>query len=315
MHFDDLDLNLLRVFDIMMREGSVTRTAERMGRTQSAISHSLGKLRILFRDELFTRDGAVMRATPRAVELLSEISGALSTIRSSIDRHHVFDPSSTRRNFRVGLTDYHAMVFVPGLLREFARRAPLATLNIIPANGSEILNVIHLRQVDCVLTGASIRDDPRVQRIELGQDRLLCAVWSGSMIAKRGLTLDAYLAASHLQISADGVSGGLADIALKDAGLRRNIVATISNYLILPRVLRGTEFITHCGDGILHILDDASDVTVVAPPLEINNVSTSLLLQHHMATDPGIVWLTQVISEIYDESQFTKAEIMKTRAL
>ncbi|MBB4572685.1 LysR family transcriptional regulator [Rhizobium lentis] len=315
MQFDDLDLNLLRVFDIMMRERSVTRTAERLGRTQSAISHSLGRLRMLFRDDLFTRDGSVMCPTPRAVELLSEISGALSTIRSSIDRHQMFDPASTRRNFRVGLTDYHAMVFVPGLLREFARQAPHATLNIIPANGIEILNAIHLRQVDCALTGASIRDDPRVARIELGQDRLLCAVWSGSAIAMHGLTLDAYLAASHLQISADGVSSGLADIALKAAGLKRNIVATISNYLILPWVLRGTEFITHCGDGILHILDDASEVKVVAPPLKIENVSTSLLLQHHMATDPGMIWLTQVISQIYDGSQKTKVEIMKAQVL
>lgn len=315
MHFEDLDLNLLRVFDVMMREGSVTRTAERLGRTQSAISHSLGKLRILFRDELFTRDGSVMRPTARAVELVSEVSVALNAIRSSIDRHQLFDPATTRRNFRVGLTDYHAMVFIPGLLREFSRRAPNATLNVIPANGIEIVNAIQLRQLDCAVTGASIKDDPRVQRIEMGQDRLLCAVWSKSAIARQELTLDAYLAASHLQISADGVSAGLADAALNAVGLRRNVVATISNYLTLPWVLRGTELITHCGDGILQILDDASEVKVIAPPLKIENVSTALLLQPHMVGDPGIVWLKQILSEIYNEFQHKKSETIKARSL
>ncbi|TIL59993.1 MAG: LysR family transcriptional regulator [Mesorhizobium sp.] len=138
MSFDDLDLNLLRVFNVMMRERSVTRTACELGRTQSAISHSLSRLRHLFGDKLFTRDGGVMRPTPRAVELLPDISAGLATIRASIDRHQTFDPATTRRNFRVGLTDYHAMIIIPRLLREFSRQAPGATLNIIPANGLDI---------------------------------------------------------------------------------------------------------------------------------------------------------------------------------
>ncbi|TIS39941.1 MAG: LysR family transcriptional regulator [Mesorhizobium sp.] len=241
MNFVDMDLNLLRVFDVMMRERSVTRAATELGRTQSAVSHSLAKLRSLLQDELFTRDGGEMRPTPRAVELLSDISAALATIRASIDRHQVFKPATTRRNFRVGLTDYHAMIFIPGLIREFSRQAPNATLNVIPANGPDIGSSVYLRQVDCALTGAAIRDDPSLLKVELGQDRLFCAVWSGSKIARTGMTLEAYLANSHLQISADGQAEGLADAAMKQHGLRRNVVATISNYLVLPWALRGTE--------------------------------------------------------------------------
>ena len=176
MNFDDLDLNLLRVFDVMMRERSVTRTADELGRTQSAISHSLAKLRHLFRDELFTRDGGAMRPTPRAVELLSDISVALTAIRASIDRHQIFDPATTRRNFRIGLTDYHAMTFIPGLIREFAKRAPNATLNVIPANGGEGGSSVYLRQVDCAVTGAAIKDEPGLVKVELGQDRLFLSL-------------------------------------------------------------------------------------------------------------------------------------------
>lgn len=313
MSFNDLDLNLLRVFDVMMRERSVTRTAHELGRTQSAISHSLSRLRHLFHDKLFTRDGGVMRPTPRAVELLPDISAGLAAIRASIDRHQIFDPATTRRNFRVGLTDYHAMIIIPRLLREFSTQAPHATLNIIPANGIEIASSLHLRQIDCALTGAVIKDDPSLLKIELGQDRLFCAVWSGSEIARSTMSLETYLSASHLQVSADGVSSGLADAALKELGLRRNVVATISNYLALPWVLRGTELVAHCGDGVLQILDEASEVTLLSPPVPIPNVSAWLLLHPQMATDPGTVWLKEILSKIYGESQKKKNEILAKR--
>jgi DNA-binding transcriptional LysR family regulator len=313
MNFNDLDLNLIRVFEVMMRERSVTRTALELGRTQSAISHSLSRLRLLFRDKLFTRDGGVMRPTPRAVELLPDISAGLAAIRASIDRHQVFDPATTRRNFRVGLTDYHAMIIIPRLLQEFSRQAPHATLNIIPANGIEIASSLHLRQIDCALTGAVIKDDPNILKIELGQDRLFCAVWSGSDIARSTMPLETYLSASHLQVSADGVSSGLADAALKELGLRRKVVATISNYLALPWVLRGTELVAHCGDGILQILDEASEVTLLAPPIPIPHVSAWLLLDPQMATDPGTAWLRDVLTIIYRDSQIMKREVISQR--
>ncbi|MER9655181.1 LysR family transcriptional regulator [Mesorhizobium sp. M0152] len=303
MNYNDIDLNLLRVFDVMMRERGVTRAATELGRTQSAVSHSLSKLRYLLQDELFTRDGGEMRPTPRAVELLSNISAALATIRASIDRHQIFNPATTRRNFRVGLTDYHAMVFIPGLIREFSRQAPGATLNVIPANGPEIGSSVYLRQVDCALTGAAIRDDPGLLKVELGQDRLFCAVWSGSKIARNAMTLETYLASSHLQISADGLAEGLADAALKQMGLRRKVVATISNYLVLPWALRGTELITHCGDAILQMLDDRSEVTLVPPPLPVSNVNAWLIVHRQMANDPGTKWLREIIMGIYNESR------------
>ncbi|MBX5182557.1 MULTISPECIES: LysR family transcriptional regulator [unclassified Rhizobium] len=310
MSSDDVDLNLLRVFDVLMQERSVTSAADHLGRTQSAVSHSLAKLRIIFKDELFTRDGGLMRPTPRALELIGGISDALGKIRTSIGRYKVFDPATTERKFRVGLTDYHAMIFLPGLIREFSRQAPHATLNVIPANRAEAESADYFRQVDCTLTGASLKDDPNLTKTELGQDRMLCAVWSGSQIAKVPLSLEDYLTASHLQISADGLSEGLADGALKERGLRRKVVATISNYLVMPWVLRGTDLITHCGDGIFQMLDEASEVTLLSPPIPIPSVSTNLVTHRQMSADQGTLWLRRLITELYHAAQIRKNELI-----
>lgn len=310
---DDIDLNLLRVFDMLMQERSVTRAADHLGRTQSAISHSLAKLRIIFKDELFTRDGALMRPTPRALELIGDLSEALGKIRAAIGRYRVFNPLTTTRNFRVGLTDYHAMIFIPGLIREFSKQAPQATLNVIPANRAEAESADYFRQVDCTLTGARLKDDPNLTKTELGQDRILCAVWSGSEIARSALSLDRYLSASHLQISADGLSEGLADGALGERGLRRKVVATISNYLVMPWALRGTDLITHCGDGIFQMLDGTSEVTLLSPPIPIPSVSASLVIHRQMVTDQGTLWLRRLITELYHAAQIRKNEVILAR--
>ncbi len=315
MSLDDVDLNLLRVFDVLMQERSVTGAADYLGRTQSAVSHSLAKLRILFKDELFTRDGGSMRPTPRALELATDLSDALAKIRASIGRYKVFDSTTTERKFRVGLTDYHAMIFIPRLIREFSEQAPHATLNVIPANRVEAETTDYFRQVDCTLTGANLRDDPSLVKVELGQDRLLCAVWSGSQMARSPLSLETYLSASHLQISADGLSEGLADRALRDRGLRRKVVATISNYLVMPWVLRGTELITHCGDGILQMLDETSEVTLLSPPIPISSVSANLVIHRQMAADQGTLWLRRLITELYHTAQIKKNEVILANKL
>ncbi|MGF6175411.1 LysR family transcriptional regulator [Ensifer sp. 4252] len=313
MPSDDIDLNLIRVFDVLMQEGSVTRAAETLGRTQSAVSHSLAKLRILFKDELFIRDGGVMRPTPRALELATDLSDALGRIRATIGRYKIFDPATTERKFRVGLTDYHAIIFIPGLIKEFSKQAPRATLNVIPANRVEGESTDYFRQVDCTLTGANVKDDPSLLKVELGQDRLLCAVWSGSQIARNPLSLETYLSAPHLQISADGLSEGLADPALSERGLRRNVVATISNYLVMPWALRGTELITHCGDGILQMLDETSEVSLLPPPIPISSVSANLVIHRQMAADQGTLWLRRLITELYHAAQIRKNEVILSK--
>ncbi|MFL5015185.1 MAG: hypothetical protein ACJ8EW_03145, partial [Rhizobium sp.] len=104
------------------------------------------------------------------------------------------------------------------------------------------------------------------------------------------------------------LSEGLADGALKERGLRRKVVATISNYLVMPLALRGTDLITHCGDGIFQILDEANEITLLSPPIPIPSVSASLVVHRQMAADQGILWLRRLITELYHAAQISKNE-------
>ncbi|PSH70871.1 LysR family transcriptional regulator [Phyllobacterium brassicacearum] len=289
-----------------MREGTVTTAAERLGRTQSAVSHSLGKLRALFKDKLFIRDGRSMKPTPRAVELSDEISDALESIRATIDRYQSFVPSETKRIFRVGLLDYHGAMVVPELIKRFRVEAPHASLHVMPSSKEEVGRLVLSRKMDCAITPNFDRPDPNLLLSEVGRDELVCAIWSGSELARQPLTLQSYLEATHIQMSADGRSEGLADKALREVGLKRKVAATIPNYLIIPWVLRGSGLITHCADSIVLLLDEHSQVSFVKAPLELPSMPISLIIHKQMAGDPATAWLKWLIEKIYADREVRK---------
>src|ERR1700741_3459721 len=95
-----IDLNLLRVFDALLEEGSVTRAGSRLGLSQSAVSHSLNRLRALLGDDLFLRTSSGIRPTARATEIGPEVHAALRQIQSALSVKS-FDPATTEQSFTI----------------------------------------------------------------------------------------------------------------------------------------------------------------------------------------------------------------------
>ena len=100
MNVRDVDLNLLRVFDAVLREGGVTPAASLLGLTQPAVSNALARLRKLFGDALFVRTPAGMEPTPFARELAEPVRQALALLESALAHGPGFDPASASRAFR-----------------------------------------------------------------------------------------------------------------------------------------------------------------------------------------------------------------------
>jgi DNA-binding transcriptional LysR family regulator len=130
MNFAAFDLNLLRVFDALMRERNVTRAGERLGLSQPAVSTALNRLRAAFADELFVRMGGIMEPTPRAIALAEPIREALRRLEVVVGSSMPFDPSSAQREFVVSGTDYVSYLIAPPLLTSDQDR----TWNSCPPN-------------------------------------------------------------------------------------------------------------------------------------------------------------------------------------
>ncbi|AGS24399.1 LysR family transcriptional regulator [Rhizobium etli] len=305
-----IDLNLLRTFDVLMRERSVTRSADRLGRTQSAISHALGRLREVFQDELFTRESGIMEPTARAKELAEVISRSLHEIRIAVDRHLNFDPSTTSRNFRIGLSDYTAITYLPALIETFSKLAPKASLNVVHAREPDALGSLKSREVECAVLGNARLDAEDFEIVELSRDPMVCGGWKGNS-AITDMTLDRYLTSPHLQISADGIAAGVADITLQRLGLYRKVVATIPHYLVAPWVMKGTNLISVFGDGVLLALTEESETAIVPPPIALPDVTISLIFDKANELDPGHRWFRDLIRTVSEKQRMLKQGVYK----
>jgi LysR family transcriptional regulator, mexEF-oprN operon transcriptional activator len=120
------DLNLLVVFDVLMTERSVTRAADRLGRTQSAVSHSLSRLREQFGDPLLLKSGVRMQPTPLALELIEQARPMLGGLQRVLSPQQVFDPGKSNRVFRLAVPDFALTLFADLLTRLHAEAPDVA---------------------------------------------------------------------------------------------------------------------------------------------------------------------------------------------
>lgn len=130
IHLRNLDLNLLRVFMALLEEQSATRAGERLGLTQSAVSHALGRLRLALGDDLFVRGSSGLQATPRALEISQPVRAALKLLEEAVAPAR-FDPATTERVFNVAASAYACSVLMPGVVRRLLDEAPGAKLHLL----------------------------------------------------------------------------------------------------------------------------------------------------------------------------------------
>jgi len=137
----DIDFNLLRVFDALIELRSVTRVADRLGLTQSAVSHSLGRLRRMLDDPLFVRGPRGLQASTRAEQIAPRIRASLQELRDALAPDH-FVPSSATKTFTIAAGAYFCTLIIPALLERLRREAPAVTLRVVPLieNGTTMLD-------------------------------------------------------------------------------------------------------------------------------------------------------------------------------
>jgi DNA-binding transcriptional LysR family regulator len=134
-----LDLNLLVAFDALLAEGSVTRAAVRVGVGQPSMSHALGRLRQLLKDELFVRAPDGMKPTPRALALAEPIRGALCAIQATLLQERGFDPAGAERSFVLGMPDSVEVALLPRLMAHLEAEAPKVLVRVRSIDRFDVL--------------------------------------------------------------------------------------------------------------------------------------------------------------------------------
>jgi len=151
MHIKDLDLNLLRIFDAVYRQRSVSRAAEALGLSQPAVSQGLSRLRLVMKDALFTRAGRGVAPTASADALAHAVQQALALVSEALHGATRFDAESARRTFHLHMSDIGESEFWPGLMTEVRRLGPEVRIETRQLEYAQIENALDAGTIDLAL--------------------------------------------------------------------------------------------------------------------------------------------------------------------
>jgi DNA-binding transcriptional LysR family regulator len=297
MSVDRLDLNLLRVFQILDAERNVTRAAARLGLTQSAASNALRRLRAAFRDDLFQRTPAGMEPTALARELAAPIRAALDSVRAALELNRPFDPATARDGFVVGASDYAELVLAPPLVAALRRRAPGVSVVFRHADRDTALGLLDQDRAHLAL-GIFPEPPAHMTRVVLLRDELVILLRADHPAAA-ALDLDAYLAFPHLLVSPVASREGAVDRALAALGKRRELAAVVSHYLAVAPILAESTLIGTLARRVAAPLARAFGLAVRPLPegLVLPPQPTSLVFHNRYAQRPAHLWLRTLARE------------------
>ena len=283
-----IDLNLLRIFDTIMAECSVTRAATALHMTQPAVSNALNRLRSTLDDPLFVKNYSGVSPTQRAQLLWPVIRDALARIDDALDKND-FDPTSSQAEFRFAMSDYVASQALQNLFVAQHAIAPGVRIHLRPFTQETVATQLERGELD-MAAGVYTSFSPFLRTLPLETLTYTCALRRGHPLLKGELTMERFLQARHLVVSLLGTAA-LVDRELAAHGLHRNAFLTVNQFSLVPELLAKTDLVSVVPPATVKNSPYASQLTTITPPFAFQPRTVNLIW--HERSDLLIVhqWL------------------------
>ncbi len=297
-----MDLNLLPLFDALMRERSVTRAGQALFLSQPATSAALARLRATINDELFIRHGNVLEPTPRAEQLMSALSPLLQEIAGLLAEATPFDPATDTRTFRLGLGQDVAIAARPLTLR-FRREAPHCQLVIRSSNFRNVADMLESREIGSAIgfAGDHLPAATKQKILRRGGFRVMRDVNSPGPV-----DLDMFCERPHVLVTPRGDLDGFVDDILQTLGRSRRVVIGIPDFSFLESAITGTDNLCTVSDVLANaiIYFRASSNLVADPtPFETPESVVHMVWRTALDHDPAEMWFRALIQEVLNEER------------
>jgi DNA-binding transcriptional LysR family regulator len=303
-----IDLNLVVAFDALARERNVTRAAERVGVTQSAMSHALRRLRELLGDEVLVRGRGGMVLTPRGEALVTPLRSALVTMARALGAPAVFEPRTARRAFCIASPDLFDVLVIPPLLERIGAEAPGVDISVVPLNERRVGVALETGEVDIAIAPQVERDAPPpemsasgIVRRTLLHDAFVCFLRAGhpELAKRKRLTLETFASLSHVLVSPTGEGPGLVDAMLAQHGLTRRIALRIQHFFSALAIVANSDLILTAPSPLARVpVNERTAVVSFPPPLELPGHTISIVWHERFSNDPGHRWLRDLVADI-----------------
>jgi DNA-binding transcriptional LysR family regulator len=298
---ESLDLNLLVVFDAILKERNITRAARRVGLSQPAMSSALARLRRTFNDPLFVRTARGMQPTPYAQLLAPPIQRACELVASSLTLGADFDPHASTRSFALYMSDIGQGIFLPKLLPALEERAPRVKVKVlrIPERGAH--EAMAAGDVDLAV---GLFPDLKAGFFQqrLYRDEFVCLVRSDHPRAKGAISVKQFAEMRHAVVSSAGTGHEAAvERAFAAQKQHRRVALTIPHFMALPIIVARTNYIVTVPRRLALAFEGFPGIRIVEPPIRIEPFDIRQHWHERYHHDPANRWMRALVAELFLE--------------
>jgi DNA-binding transcriptional LysR family regulator len=292
-----IDLNLLTVFDAVMREGNLTRAAANIGMSQPAMSDAVARLRHVLKDDLFIRTGHGVRPTPRAQDYAAPIRRILDLVIVTLSEPQSFDHQTSNRRFNLVLREYGELVLLPPLMQWLDGMNSGVVISAGSVPHKQIPEALRTGAVDLYLT-----PEPPKQagytRQHVITEHLVSVVRRDHPTVRSGLTLDQFLSLRHVVLDWPELPVPHVDRALRERGLERHCQMHVHSLFDMPRVVASTNMICSLPSRMAQSFADAHRLKAFPLPVEKVEIPLYLTWHHRFDADPGHTWMRNALNSL-----------------
>jgi DNA-binding transcriptional LysR family regulator len=306
----NIDLRLLETVRELHKTRSVSKAAENLELSQSAVSMSLAKLRRHFNDPLFVRTSTGMEPTPHGAEVIQMLERAGGILQTALEHHVVFDPMSSSRRFNIYSTDIAQVTLMPKLMRRLRETAPdikvdlrritEATPKLLESGGADLA-------IGFVLPmGAGFCQQ------RLFEERFVCCVRRDHPRIRHSLSVKQFQDEQHLAIATTGTGHGVVENTLISKNIRRMVGLTVPSFLGIASIIASMDYIVTLPEQLARHLAGAGQIKVLNLPVPI---SSYCIMQHwheRYSHDSASRWLRATIAELFGSSKAASQDTGRT---
>jgi DNA-binding transcriptional LysR family regulator len=299
MDIEKIDLNLLRIFDAIIRTRNITMAGELVGLSQPAVSFALNKLRKLTSDQLFVRTTNGMEPTPRAVAMSAPIRHVLEVVHREVFLQEAFDPAESKKIFTLSLSDIGEMVFLPKLMKQLHLLAPNVTLRSVSMPPEKLEMAMETGEVDL-----AVGYFPDIVKTNFYQQHLFthsfaCLIRADHPVIKKKLTLRQFLDAKHILVRAEGRSQEILERYLIEKHIERKIGLVIPHFMSIPYLLAESEMVATIPLSCARVFAQSNNCRVVALPFESPTFDLKQYWHVRYHRDGANQWLRNIFHDTF----------------
>ncbi|RUO25915.1 LysR family transcriptional regulator [Aliidiomarina minuta] len=297
LNFNQLDLNLLRIFEAIYQYRQLSKAADKLALTPSAVSHALRRLRTFFDDPLFTRHGRVLVPTATCESLAPDLLASISSLRNLLSGAHTFEPGQSQQSFRISMPEALENNLLPAIAEASFRSAPHIKLESVAIDRTRLADRLSNRELDLAIDVALPLSEPVCHQ----------PIFSDSFcVLGHNLpdTLDAdfYLKSRHVAVSTRAKGLVVEDIGLLKQGMQRDVRVRCQNYHSAAALAQKNHFLLTAPTRLASILEQNFDLQVRPMPVKISAIQLHLYWHQQLEKDPATCWLREIVTNLYKDA-------------